>query len=226
MSWFDHNLITEFTSRAAEERAKQAHADKRRDKEREDAKDARADANANDLLSVVEQAAELREIEERLDKLELQVAEALQRNTEELEATRERIDLMLSQAIVLPDGRRVFKTEDGTQVFDEHGEEISPGVVDPDSIDDDLATWEEFQTQLEKESELLAKRDKLHDLQDRLDQAQEGVENGDLTSSELDDLEAEFGAFDAPEPVAQEMSNAPKAQGSTPHSQTQFQPNN
>ena len=39
-----------------------------------------------------------------------------------------------SQAYLLPDGRRVFKTEDGSRVFDEHSIEVTD--FDPETIED------------------------------------------------------------------------------------------
>lgn len=52
-----------------------------------------------------------------------------------LDAVRERLDVVLSRAHVLEDGRRVFKTEDGSQVFDEHGAEVDAEVHDPGVVD-------------------------------------------------------------------------------------------
>lgn len=198
MSWVDRNLWQEFKRRADDERVWQAQRDRRRDKEREESKEERSEATTNDLLSAVEQVAELREISERLDALEVQVTQSLLENDQKLDAVREKLHAMLAAAVVLPDGRRVFKTEDGTQVFDEHGEEVSPDVIDPDSIDDNLATWEDFQAELDREADLLVEREQLLDLQQDIDAARDAAEKGELDVSELDALEAEFGELEKP----------------------------
>lgn len=53
-------------------------------------------------------------------------------NGRALERVQEDLRIMVDKAYVLPDGRRVFKTEDGMRVFDEHGEEIKG--FDPDPV--------------------------------------------------------------------------------------------
>lgn len=47
-------------------------------------------------------------------------------------------------ALTIDDGRRVFKTEDGVQVFDEFGTEIAPSVLDFELIDASKPTWKNF----------------------------------------------------------------------------------
>ena len=62
--------------------------------------------------------------------------EALMDNQEKLDEVRDRIDVMLTEAYVLADGRRVFRTKDGLHVLDEQGQELSKDIIDPDSIAD------------------------------------------------------------------------------------------
>jgi hypothetical protein len=50
----------------------------------------------------------------RLDTYDTATVEALLANQEALDAVKARIDDLLLKAHTLPDGRRVFKTEDGT----------------------------------------------------------------------------------------------------------------
>ncbi|MEL6933399.1 MAG: hypothetical protein AAFO17_09940 [Pseudomonadota bacterium] len=73
--------------------------------------------------------------------------EALISNQEALDAVKERIDVILMRAHALEDGRRVFKTEDGTQVFDQFGEEVGPEVIAPEDIDDSAPRWEDFKAE-------------------------------------------------------------------------------
>lgn len=85
---------------------------------------------------------QVEEFEIKLDSYDEAIVTALMENQELLDAVRNEITAMLSQAYVLEDGRRVFKTEDGTQVFDEFGTEVQADEVDPLQIDDSLPTWE------------------------------------------------------------------------------------
>lgn len=128
----------------------------------------------------------------RLDTYDAATVEALQQNEQLLVQVRERIDAMLFEAHVLPDGRRVFRTRDGKQVFDEHGQEIEPEIVDPRQIDPRRPFWEDYRDEVATEARLRAEREQLHQYQDRLDQAREQVREGSITERELDDLGADL----------------------------------
>lgn len=82
--------------------------------------------------------------ETQLTEFDIAVVKALMQNQEAMDAVLARIELLLARAHVLPDGRRVFRTEDGTQVFDEFGELVSPEIIEPDEISATAPTWEEF----------------------------------------------------------------------------------
>lgn len=130
---------------------------------------------------------------ERLDVLEAANTEALIKIAEDIEKARERVESVLERAFVLPDGRSVFKSEDGSRVVDEFGEDVSPEVVSPDAIDDSYPTWEEFKRESEALERLDSERDELLKEQERLDVAREQAEAGDLTTADVDALEAELG---------------------------------
>lgn len=70
----------------------------------------------------------------KLDRYDEKTVEALMENRVALEEVQKRLDDMLGKAHVLPDGRRVFKTQDGTRVFDETGLELKADVIDPNAI--------------------------------------------------------------------------------------------
>lgn len=61
----------------------------------------------------------------KLDRYDTATVQALMDNERDVLAVREKIDAMMLKAHVLPDGRRVFKTEDGTRVFDEFGAQLN-----------------------------------------------------------------------------------------------------
>ncbi|MFG1384343.1 hypothetical protein V5F55_22455 [Xanthobacter sp. V3C-4] len=71
------------------------------------------------------------EYRREVDHLGVKTVEALMEKEEALAAVREKMKAMLGKAHVLPDGRRVFKTEDGQHVFDEHSQQLSPSEIDP-----------------------------------------------------------------------------------------------
>lgn len=139
-------------------------------------------------------AAELHQIKrERLEALEAANAAALTRNAEEMEIARAQIVDLLERALTLPDGRRVFRTEDGARLIDEHGEEVPADEIDPGSISDAHPTWEEYQAAREEEARLEQEREELLERQEELDQAREKLDAGNLTVEELDALEADLG---------------------------------
>ncbi|MEM6889180.1 MAG: hypothetical protein AAF636_13680 [Pseudomonadota bacterium] len=119
----------------------------------------------------------------KLNRYETANFEALMVNDEALDAVRARLEAMLNRAYVISDGRRVFKTEDGTQVFDEFGEEVGPEFVSPNDIDDSFPTWEDYSAELELEQSLKVERTEILEFQARLDEAQEQIENGDVTEA-------------------------------------------
>ncbi len=98
----------------------------------------------------------------------------------------------LAPTHVLEDGGRVFGTEDGTQVFDEHGAEVGSNELDPNAIDPTIPTWEAFSEALEKEAALTAQRTEILELQERVDAARECVDRGDISEEELAELDADL----------------------------------
>ncbi|MEM1163508.1 MAG: hypothetical protein AAGJ28_21455, partial [Pseudomonadota bacterium] len=58
-----------------------------------------------------------------------------------------RIDALLEGAFIMPDGRRVFKSEDGQRVYDEFGKEVGRDGIDPDLIPDGLPAWESYEAE-------------------------------------------------------------------------------
>lgn len=102
---------------------------------------------------------------------------------------RSRMDALLERAYVMDDGRRVFRTEDGTQVFDEFGDEVSADELDPAEILDSNPVWEEFRPHLESKIELEAQRETILDYQQQLDEAREALAEGEITEAELEEIE-------------------------------------
>lgn len=98
---------------------------------------------------------------------------------------------MLDKAYVLPDGRRVFKSEDGERVYDEYGMEVGRDVIDPAMIPDHVQRWEGYQDVRGDIRLLRNQQTKLIDDQNKVDDAKEKVAKGNLTTDELDALESD-----------------------------------
>jgi len=128
----------------------------------------------------------------RLDTYDTATVEALMNNERQFGNVRERIQNMLLEAHVLPDGRRVFRTRDGKQVFDEHGQEVSPDTVKADAIDPRKPVWEDYRSERAEEARFVDERRQLQDYQQKLDDARTKVNEGNLTENELDRMDKEL----------------------------------
>lgn len=167
-----------------------------KDKRERDEQEASAAEHA-DMLAMVELVlASDQHIEAftvKLDALDAATVEALMQNEEALVAVRERIAAMLLDAHVLPDGRPVFKTRDGTEVYDEFGAVVSAEEITPEEIDDTKPRWEDLQEEIADETRLVAEREDLLAYQEKLDDARERLDDPTLTEDELSALEHELG---------------------------------
>ncbi|MFN3170701.1 MAG: hypothetical protein ACE37E_08410 [Hyphomicrobiales bacterium] len=164
----------------------------RDDKKRAEAKGMEDDFVDLAIPMVQATTAQIEAFTVQLDRYDAATVAALNRNANELELVRERIEDMLLRAHVLDDGRRVFRTQDGTKVFDEFGVEVAPETVTPDEIDPSAPTWEEYWSDRERHTELTQERQELLDYQERLDGTRERVTDGELSADELDALETEL----------------------------------
>lgn len=94
--------------------------------------------------------ARIQQFETTLTEYETATVAALIANEEKMAVAQSALDALLAQAFVMDDGRRVFITEDGTQVFDEQGVEVSPEELDFDLIPPDAPKWEAYAPHLEE----------------------------------------------------------------------------
>ena len=72
-------------------------------------------------MMVLATESQIAEFTVKLDRYDAATVEALMQNEVDLKAVQERLDHMLMEAHELPTGERVFKTRDGTRVFDQNG---------------------------------------------------------------------------------------------------------
>lgn len=128
----------------------------------------------------------------RLDIYDTATVEALMNNERQFGDVRERIQNMLLEAHVLPDGRRVFRTRDGKQVFDESGRELGPDVIKADDIDREKPAWEDFRDLRDSKARLENERRQLQDYQQKLDDARTKANEGSLTKDDLDRMDKDL----------------------------------
>ncbi|MEL6324883.1 MAG: hypothetical protein AAFS03_04775 [Pseudomonadota bacterium] len=169
--------------------AKQRDASIRRDRIEDQAD---ADFAAFAAGAVMATDAQIREFEVKLEKYETATVKALQENDRAIDANRAQRDALLERAHVAEDGRRVFKTQDGTQVFDEHGGQVGDEIVSPDEIDDSRPTWEEYEPILAETHRLEAERQSILKYQQKLDEARGEIADGEISAEELEALDAEL----------------------------------
>lgn len=128
----------------------------------------------------------------KLDTYETKTVEALMENQEAMQRVRQNLDGMLGNAHVLSDGRRVFKTEDGESVYDEHGQKLDREVIDPSGIDGRKPKWEAFKGATSEQAKLEGEQQGLLDYQAKLDDARDRVGKDGLTDAELTEMETDL----------------------------------
>jgi len=190
----EHFRTADGRNRSDWERLQRQFAQKRVEQERREKHEDRLDDQMAALAAEVVMATELQleQFAAKLDTYDQATVVALMENQERLDAVQARISLMLDQAYVHDDGRRLFKTEDGTQVFDEFGEELSADEIDFDLIGPDRPTWEAYSAERALENDLVAERTEILDFQEQIDAAREQVAEGEISEADLEALDAEL----------------------------------
>ncbi len=152
---------------------------------------------------IIASEIQIAEFEAKLDVYDTAITEALMDNRERLDfiekrlaETELRLQVMLEQAYIIEDGRRVFKSEDGSFVIDEFGEEVTPDEVDFDLVTGPTAQayLEQLQFKrddLEMRDSLNAERLKLHKAHDLVQEKREVVKSGMATVEDLEDHDAD-----------------------------------
>lgn len=176
-------LLMEMGARLNAER-NQAEVEKRR---RQDAEFFAA------MEAVLAPAHKIEQFTIKLDRYETATVQALMDNERDTAAIRESIDTMMLKAHTLPDGRRVFKTEDGMRVFDEFGAQLKADEIEPQMIADSKPKWETLTAALTEAKRLNDERKELIDYQAKLDTARERTKDPALTEDELSALDKELG---------------------------------
>jgi len=142
--------------------------------------------------AVLATETEVAEFKDRLDIYDEATVKALMENDQQLALVRAQIEALLSQAYVMEDGRRVFKTEDGMQVFDEFGTRVFANELDFDEIDASRPTWEVFSAEISLRNNLETQREQILEFQEIVDTTREKISEAGITAPELKELDAEL----------------------------------
>ena len=137
---------------------------------------------------VLATSAQLQEFEAKLDMYDEATVKALMLNQEQLDIVNSHIQDLLNNAHVMEDGTRVFKTRDGTQVFDEFGNEVSSEVLHPDLIAPSKPIWEDYKEKIDHLDELKIQREEILEFQEKADATRHRISEGNVSEDELDDL--------------------------------------
>lgn len=180
-----------------------ARQDRQKQEDLADKSEGDTTALAVEVIIATEQ--QIRDFETKLDRYDETTVAALMENQKQLDAVNARIEDMLSRAYVMEDGRRVFKTRDGTKVFDEHDQFVSRDELDYDLIGPDLPIAEDFKQEKFSRKHFEARKEKLLEFQEEVDNAREEVSKNGTTQDNLEELEADL-MKDVPEEVMAQMS--------------------
>lgn len=178
---------------------------RRSEQEKRRKAEARADDDLSAFMDAMDMAsvAQLERFETKLTQHETATIATLLANQEAIDRVRERMDETLCRAHVIEDGRRVFRTRDGEQVFDEYGQEVGPDIIDPLAISPHHPTWEAYRPDFLELRRLNAERAQLIEYQERLDEAREEIADGEISEAELQELDAELSDLMPPAVQAQ-----------------------
>lgn len=140
-------------------------------------------------LASQEQVAAFRE---RLDLYDQASLAALRENEEKLRKAQQTLQDIRNQAyeITQPDGTIVRLYRDERSVRREDGAVVDPEVVRAEDVSQNPAQWSEMQAADRKVMKLERERLEITRYSERLKSAGKRVEEGELTASELDELEA------------------------------------
>lgn len=143
---------------------------------------------------VMATSEQIQEFETKLDMYDEATVKALMLNQEQLDIVNARLQDLLNNAHVMEDGTRVFKTRDGTKVFDEFGNQVSKQKLDPLQIGSEKTIWEDFKTEKDKQSFLENERTKILEFQEKVDATRERISENDVSEKELDKIDDDLEA--------------------------------
>jgi len=156
------------------------------------------------VAAVLATEAQIKAFSTKLDQYDAATVEALMENEEALIEASKHLERMLANTHRLEDGRIVFKSRDGTRVYDQHDNEISPDVIAPEEIDDSKTRYEDYLEARQREEALRREREELQQYQEKIDAARDAAAESNVTEDQLDALDKEL-QESAPEAVRRKI---------------------
>lgn len=144
------------------------------------------------LLELLASAQDIARLRTKIDLLDRASLEALRETDEKLDKARENLERTRDNAYQLPDGRKVYRTEDGKTVYDDRGNQVSPTAITPDAISEESPIWEMRQRAAERVEDLETQRQDIQDFRSRLDRTGKRLDDDNITQDELDELDKEL----------------------------------
>jgi hypothetical protein len=125
-----------FAKSAAYRREQELFARSVERRQKEERESDRIEGDLDDLaaMTVLATETDIDTFRVKLDAYDAANTAALMENDRLRDIAQAKVDDLLNDAFVLPDGRRAFKTKDG-RVFDEHGLQLGADDIDPDLIE-------------------------------------------------------------------------------------------
>lgn len=173
-------------------RLQRLHVKNRDLRERRQQKEKDAQEDLSDLAYIAASQDQVAQFETRLDGYDSAIITALMENQKRLDAVDVELTKMRDHAYVMDDGRRVFKTEDGRQVFDKTGVEVHADELDFDLIPPDNLVWETYQPVFNEQIEIRSERSDILEFQEQVDAARERVVDDGISEADLEALDADL----------------------------------
>ena len=142
-------------------------------------------------------AALYKKVTEKLDKAQQAVNSALIYVNQRLEASDRKLQLLRDNAAQLPDGTKVFQSNNGS-IITEHGKRLSDEKAKNIVFPKNAPQWETYKSEKENHDALFRDKKKLIDYQtDVLDDINRRMKDKDnpLSKEELEDLNNDFPDF-------------------------------
>lgn len=175
-------------------------------------------------IAAREYAERVQRLTARLDELDRASLEALREADRRVRENEERLRRIRETATVTPDGRRIYRTEDGMRAYYEDGIEATAREMDAVQWEPYAPSWERHQESVRNLDQSIQKRDDIRTYRERLEHHRKHLENRDdpLRADELDEMEREINVM--PEAVNRHLAPSSSVRTSAASEYTQDEP--
>lgn len=146
-----------------------------------------SDAVADYALSIIS-VEQSDQFQSEITVFQEATTEALIHQEKLIEKARIELQEVIDQAYILEDGRKAFKDREGLKVYDIDGNELGETIITADEIPDHHPRIEDLLERREQLQILEREQTEILEFQDKLDEARDRLDRGDLTQQEFKDL--------------------------------------